>query len=493
MAQHADRQGDPAPFEAPASGSGSFGPPDTGVTGVTGLAGAAGLLIELAEADPTDWTPGERADAVRALAAVRGQVDAALARAVGAFDANVDFAADGARSTAAWVTARTGLSRAEATGLEHRGRDLRSCPTVEAAYRTGVVGTAKVRALLQAREHVEALFAEHERELIDVVRDLTVARARIYLSRWHRTALASTGQDDGPAPDDPAANSFHVSTTFEGRRAITGDLDAVHGATLQHLLEGEVDRLFTHGGFRADDGLLPSQRNARALLSLCERGAQHSTQHGEPRASVTILVDLATLLGLPVEDPADLLTRRCELADGTALTLDAVLRQMQDATLNVLLGHWDLTGRFQPAGEVRVARAANGRQRRALAARDQGCVFPGCDRPARWTQAHHLDGWEPTHLTAVPRLVLLCSFHHHRVHEHGFTLTADHHGHVTVHRPDGTALPAPPPGERVPDDPDPPPPGRFRTLAERRTAAERERAEDDAIIRRRFEDLRASA
>jgi hypothetical protein len=31
--------------------------------------------------------------------------------------------------------------------------------------------------------------------------------------------------------------------------------------------------------------------------------------------------------------------------------------------------------------------------RRALAARDGGCVAPGCDRPPAWTDAHHLEHW----------------------------------------------------------------------------------------------------
>jgi hypothetical protein len=40
----------------------------------------------------------------------------------------------------------------------------------------------------------------------------------------------------------------------------------------------------------------------------------------------------------------------------------------------------------------------------------------------------------------------LCSFHHHRVHEGGFTLHFDGH-RVTVARPDGTRLTAPPLGK----------------------------------------------
>jgi hypothetical protein len=38
-------------------------------------------------------------------------------------------------------------------------------------------------------------------------------------------------------------------------------------------------------------------------------------------------------------------------------------------------------------------RTASPGQRRALAARDLGCSFPGCDRPPDWCETHHVIGW----------------------------------------------------------------------------------------------------
>lgn len=490
MAQHADRHNQ-------SNTDNGFGPAATPAIGPTvdTTINSAGLN-ELLATDPASMTTGERIDSVLALAKLRGQVDAALTRSVGAFDANVDFAADGARSTNSWIAARTELSQSEAKAFWQQARDLRPCPSVEEAYQSGVLGSAKVRALLRAREGVAPLFAEQEAEMVEVIRPLTVRAAEIYLARWRQAALATANQDDGPPPDDPADNSLHVSATFQGRRAITGDLDVINGATFQNLLAAEVDRMFAAGEFRADDGLLPSQRTAQALLELCRRGAERSSQRGETRPSITIQVDLTSLLGLPIDNPGDLLSRRCELPDGTVVPLTTVLELMDDATLNVILGHLGIAGRFHPVGEVRQSRSANGRQRRALDVRDGGCVFPGCDRPAAWTDAHHLDGWQATHQTAVPRLVLLCSFHHHQVHDHGFRLTADRHGQVTVHRPDGTVLPTPPQGHQLPTDPDPPPgppeqrkappPSRFRPLTERRTEAERSMARQRALVLRRL-------
>ncbi len=52
-------------------------------------------------------------------------------------------------------------------------------------------------------------------------------------------------------------------------------------------------------------------------------------------------------------------------------------------------------------------------QRRALYLRDRGCCFPGCRRPPRHCQGHHIRGWEHGGPTDLANLTLLCA--HHRV------------------------------------------------------------------------------
>lgn len=43
----------------------------------------------------------------------------------------------------------------------------------------------------------------------------------------------------------------------------------------------------------------------------------------------------------------------------------------------------------QPLDVGRSQRTATPAQRKALRIRDRGCRFPGCDRPAEWTDVHH--------------------------------------------------------------------------------------------------------
>jgi hypothetical protein len=53
------------------------------------------------------------------------------------------------------------------------------------------------------------------------------------------------------------------------------------------------------------------------------------------------------------------------------------------------------------------------KQRAGMAVRDGGCLWPGCDRPPAWTEAHHLDEWlRDNGYTDLADGVLLCHPHH---------------------------------------------------------------------------------
>jgi hypothetical protein len=79
----------------------------------------------------------------------------------------------------------------------------------------------------------------------------------------------------------------------------------------------------------------------------------------------------------------------------------------------------------QPLEVGRATRVVAAAQRAALAVRDGGCRFPGCDRPPAWCEAHHLRHWVHGGTTDLGNLVLLCRAHHRAVHE----------GHQRLHPP----------------------------------------------------------
>jgi hypothetical protein len=78
----------------------------------------------------------------------------------------------------------------------------------------------------------------------------------------------------------------------------------------------------------------------------------------------------------------------------------------------------------------RALRVPSGAGRAALRVRDQGCVWPGCERPSSWTNAHHVVHWGHGGKTNLDNLALLCHRHHWSVHEGGWQLVRAEHGRV---------------------------------------------------------------
>jgi hypothetical protein len=58
---------------------------------------------------------------------------------------------------------------------------------------------------------------------------------------------------------------------------------------------------------------------------------------------------------------------------------------------------------------------------RAIKARDQHCVFPGCTQ-SRHLQIHHIKHWADGGSTCVSNAATLCSAHHQLVHEGGYRI-----------------------------------------------------------------------
>jgi hypothetical protein len=89
-------------------------------------------------------------------------------------------------------------------------------------------------------------------------------------------------------------------------------------------------------------------------------------------------------------------------------------------------------GNGVPLAVGRTRRTVTPAQWCALVIRDGGCIFPGCDRPAGWCQAHHVIWWEDWGVTDLDNLVLPCDHRHDSVHHHGGDVTLAPAGHPQV-------------------------------------------------------------
>ena len=97
--------------------------------------------------------------------------------------------------------------------------------------------------------------------------------------------------------------------------------------------------------------------------------------------------------------------------------------------------------RHGPGDEVaagRKTRVISAPLRRALRARDGGCVFPGCTN--RRCDGHHLQHWAAGGPTTLGNTCLLCDRHHTLVHEGGWRVRRAADGTLRFIRPDGSEL-----------------------------------------------------
>ncbi|MEF3402684.1 HNH endonuclease signature motif containing protein [Agromyces sp. CCNWLW203] len=118
------------------------------------------------------------------------------------------------------------------------------------------------------------------------------------------------------------------------------------------------------------------------------------------------------------------------LADGRGHgTIDGIDQPISVATVRelamsagispLLLGH-----RSEPLELGRAARLFTPAQKLALVERDGGCAWPSCNRPPSHTQAHHIRWWKRHRgRTDLGNGIMLCSHHHHRVHDDGWIIT----------------------------------------------------------------------
>jgi len=105
---------------------------------------------------------------------------------------------------------------------------------------------------------------------------------------------------------------------------------------------------------------------------------------------------------------------------GEAVSIGAIHREIcTTGTIAVVL---DDDGQCVNVG--REQRLFTTRQRVGLAVRDGGCVWPGCDRPPSWCEAHHINQWKRDHgNTDIADGVLLCKHHHLLLHNNGWDIT----------------------------------------------------------------------
>ncbi|MGQ5262311.1 DUF222 domain-containing protein [Micromonospora sp. ZYX-F-536] len=376
-------------------------------------------------ADAATWALGEH-DLVAALDAAHrleqrlAAVQLALVREL---DGRGTAVAQGASSTAVWLRDRLRLTVPAARRLVNLASTLDAgSPAVRRALADGDITVEQARVIGDTASTVHtAAGAEAAEKAVGVLVEWAGQFDPALLRRLGTRILDHVAPDIAEAAARAAleaeahrsARDRHVtlSELHDGRLRLTGSLDAETAG----LLRAAIDPLTAPSG--PDDPRTPGQRRHDALADLCRltlRTGQLPEHGGEPAQIV-------------VTTSYDGLLRQLDagtLDTGVRLTPETVRRLSCDAAiLPAVLGG---AGQLLDVGRQR--RLITGPLRRALVLRDRGCAFPGCDRPPRWCDAHHIRHWADGGDTSLGNAVLLCAHHHRHIHHGDWTVRLDGDG-----------------------------------------------------------------
>ncbi len=338
--------------------------------------------------------------------------------------------ADGGVSTVSWLRSNCGMTVKAAAYRVHLARMLGELPATLDSARAGRASFGNVTMIAHLAEDVGVeQVAPLESILVGAAESLDPGAMRT-LTQVTRLRL----DPDGVLADDNHAHErrwFECDQTYGGVFVLRGELDAEGGA----LVKTAIDAL-SHGMSRGETRT-GSQRRADALVDLAAtqlRCGDHRDVHGQ-RPHLMVTVSAETLRSGADAQPAEL-SGVGPIHPETArrIACDAVRTLVTVAPPADGLAWTARSTSVRPLSVGRATRTIPAHIRTALNLRDQGCRFPGCDRPPAWTDGHHIIYW-PDGPTEVDNLVSLCRPHHRAVHEQGWR----------IHIADGIAVVDPPP------------------------------------------------
>jgi hypothetical protein len=306
-------------------------------------------------------------------------------------------------------------------------RVLEDLPQTTESFRAGRASFGNVALIARLADDVgTALTRSVEDTLVGAAEKLDVGRMSTLVA-FTRYRLDT----DGALERDIRSHEhrwFSCDQTFGGVFVLRGELDAEGGA----LVKTALDALSAPTG--PSDERKGGQRRADALVDMASRQLQSGDlprAHGQ-RPHLTVTVSLDALQRRAGAAPA-------ELGGAGAIHPETARRIACDAvrTVAVVAGEDAGSAVGSTLSVGRATRTIPAPMRTALALRDKGCRFTGCDRPPGWTDGHHIQHWADQGETEVPNLVSLCRRHHQMVHERGWSIRLEPDGSVTVAEPRG--------------------------------------------------------
>ena len=390
----------------------------------------ASAIDELLAVDPRELPETAVGELIVELRRQANRIDAAYYRLLENFDRRGGAVAD-AGTTQAWLRQTTNMSPSTASRDVHLARDLTDMlPATAAALADGEISPAHAQVIASLHPTLDADTVRRvEPHLADAARTHTP----IDLRRWvaHVRNAYDPDGTDADEQDDYAARRLRASATIRG----VGVGDFILPAPMYETLMTAIHALSKP--IKGDDRT-PAQRRADALVTLAEMALRSGelpvTGGVKPHVSIVIDADALaadSLLAEPFPNAERSPCARRNTGDfgfGGVSGRHWVRRFLCDAAISRIV--MSAAGEILDAG--RATRTFTAAQVRAIVARDRHCIWPGCDTPAAWCDAHHIHHWADGGVTSVENGALLCGRHHDRVHLYGHAIARIVNGGYTV-------------------------------------------------------------
>ncbi|MDQ3158473.1 MAG: 13E12 repeat family protein [Actinomycetota bacterium] len=396
------------------------------------------MTIIISDEDRPVWalTDAQLTVEIEDLVKSRSMLDARCAELVqAAADRDLPRLA-GSSSTLTWLKNLTGIGRPEAHRLVKCSEML--CEEVEEtrkAWACGAISTDAASTICEAITTLPEWVGDEERaeaqsRLLGFAEDFGLDDLKRIANRILEV-IDPDGVEEhlGRRLDAEEKKSFdntELSMWSAGNGMVRGRflLPTVQAGILKTALEGLASprrndpAIYDRDGEHSDAATGPlthQQKVGRAFCELLEHlPSEAMPQHGGLAASVTVTMTLDQLndgLGTAL------------LSTGGDMSAAQARRFACNANLIPIVLDGD--SKILDLGQSK--RVYDRYQRIALAKRDKGCVWKGCDRPPSWTEAHHLLWHSRGGPTDLANGALFCFYHHHLLHngEWDARMTAD--------------------------------------------------------------------
>jgi hypothetical protein len=352
----------------------------------------------------------------------------AFAREAAEFAASDAWDEDGSVSAIDWMRFTCHMTAGVAANAIAVGEALPRLPESHQAVVDGEIGFAHLAVMARTAEALGERF--DEKVLVEKAKENSPGK--FFYICHHARHAADPKTYAAEQAEQVQQRRLKLSTWMDGSLLISGQLDPIGGAAVLAAFAPLARRSGAH------DDRDHEQRNADALVEICMHSLDSGLipQHASQRTHLQVTTSLETLMALPGAPAA-------EMEHSLPISSKTVERLACDCSVTRIL----LDSESMVIDVGRAKRTISGPQRKALNVRDKHCVWPGCERPASWTEGHHLVHWLHGGGGDLPNLALLCHRHHWLVHEGNWQI---------VRGDDGRMLTIPPlvtfgPSSRGPD------------------------------------------